>query len=99
MRTEFANKGTEIGQYKQSKSNGYAVYKWADGASYHGQFVDENREGYGMMKRPNKDEYHGQWKNHGRNGEGVFKEEASGKIKRAIWEYDERVKVLEEIHK
>ena len=48
-----------------------------------------------MMKWPNKDEYHGQWKKDDRNGEGVFKEGASGKIDRAIWENDKRVKVLE----
>ena len=52
-----------IGQYKQGKKNGYVVFKWADGESYHGQYVDDKREGYGMMKWPNKDEYHGQWKN------------------------------------
>ena len=95
MRVELEDKSTEIGQFKQGKKNGYAVFKWASGASYHGQFVDENREGYGMMKRPNKDEYHGQWKNNRRNGEGVFKEGASGKIDRAIWENEKRVKVLE----
>ncbi len=97
MRVEFANKGTVIGQYKQGKRNGYAVSKKADGHSYHGQWVDENPEGYGMMKYPNKDEYHGQWKNNRKNGEGVFKEEASGKIKRAIWENNKKVKVLEVI--
>ncbi len=75
-----------IGQRKQGKSNGYAVFKWAHGESYHGQWVNDNREGYGMQKWANKDEYHGQWKNHDRNGEGVFKEGASGDIKRAIWE-------------
>ena len=48
-----------------------------------------------MQKWPNKDEYHGQWKNNDRNGEGVYKEGASGEIKRAIWENDKRVKVLE----
>ncbi len=84
-----------IGQHKQRKKNGYAVYKWADGDSYHGQWVDDNREGYGMCKWANKDEYHGQWKNDGRNGEGVFKKGANGKIKRAIWENDKRMKVLE----
>ncbi len=99
MRTEFDDKNTEIGQCKQGKRNGYAVFKWADGDSYHGQWVDDNREGYGMYKWANKDEYHGQWKNDFMNGEGVYKERASGKIKRAFWEYDERVKVLEEIHK
>jgi hypothetical protein len=52
-----------------------------------------------MQKWPNNDEYHGQWKNTARNGEGVFKNGANGKIKRAIWEDDKRVKVLEEIHK
>ena len=75
--------------------NGYAVVKGADGHSYHGQWVDDNPEGYGMMKWANKDEYHGQWKNHWRNGEGVFKKGASGEIKRAIWENNKRVKVLE----
>ncbi len=79
--------------------NGYAVYKWADGRSYHGQFVDDINEGYGMMKWPNKDEYHGQWINGDRNWEGVFKEGASGKITRAIWEGDRMARVLEEIHK
>ena len=99
MRVELASKSTVIGQFKQGKRNGYGVFKWADGITYHGQWVDDKREGYGMQKWPNKDEYHGQWKNHDRNGEGVFKKGANGKIKRAIWEYDERVKVLEEIHK
>jgi hypothetical protein len=99
VRVEGADKNTMIGQYKQGKSNGYAVFKWADGGSYHGQWVDDKREGYGMQKWANKEEYHGQWKNHGRNGEGVFKEEASGKIDRAIWENDKRVKVLEIIKK
>ena len=86
-----------IGQYKQGKRNGNAVFKGADGESYHGQWVDNNREGYGMHKWPNKDEYHGQWKNNDRNGEGVCKERASGKIERAIWEYSKKVKVLEVI--
>ena len=95
MRVEFASKNTVIVQHKQKKRNGYAVFKWANGDSYHGQLVDNKREGYGMMKWPYIDEYHGQWKNHGRNGEGVFKEEASGKIDRAIWENAKRVKVLE----
>ena len=99
MRTEFEDKNTEIGQFKQGKLNGYAVFKSADGITYHGQFVDENLEGYGMQKWANKDEYHGQVKNGIRNGEGVFKEGQSGKIERAIWENDKRVKVLEEIHK
>jgi hypothetical protein len=98
VRTKFASKNTEISQNKQGKSNGYAVFKWPNGSSYHGQFVDDNQEGYGMYKWPNKDEYHGQWKNGGRNGEGVSKEGASGKINRAVWEDDKRVKVLEEIH-
>jgi hypothetical protein len=97
VRTEFANKDTDIGQYKQGKVNGYAVTKWADGRSYHGQFVDNKPEGYGMQKWPNKDEYHGQWKNHNRNGEGVYKERASGKIERAVWENSKKVKVLEVI--
>ncbi len=95
MRAELANKDAEIGQFKQGERNGYAVFKWASGASYHGQWVDDKREGYGMLKWPNKDEYHGQWKNDDRNGEGVYKEGASGKIKRGIWENDKRVKVLE----
>ncbi len=95
MRGKSASKNTEIGQFKQRKRNGYVVSKWADGGSYHGQWVDNNPEGYGMMKWPNKDEYHGQWKNDRRNGEGVFKEGASGKIERAVWEDDKRVKVLE----
>jgi len=95
MRTEFANKDTMIGQRKQGKSNGYAVFKGANGESYHGQWVDGKREGYGMLKWPNKDEYHGQWTNHRRNGEGVFKEGASGEIKRSIWKDDKRVKILE----
>jgi hypothetical protein len=99
VRTELANKNTVIGQRKQGKRNGYAVYKFADGSSYHGQWVDGSQEGYGMFKWPNKDEYHGQWKNDRRHGEGVFKIGVSGKIKRAIWEDDKRVKVLEEIHK
>jgi hypothetical protein len=50
-----------------------------------------------MYKFSNKDEYHGQWKNNRRNGEGVFKEGASGKIDRAIWENNKKVKVLEVI--
>ena len=95
MRNELADKSTEIGQRKQGKRNGYGVFKWAHGSSYHGQWVDDNREGYGMYKYPNKDEYHGQWKNHVKNGEGVFKKAASGEIKRAIWENNKRVKVLE----
>jgi hypothetical protein len=95
VRTEFADKNTVIGQFKQRKRNGYAVFKWADGGSYHGQWVDGNHEGYGMYKWPNKDEYHGQWKNDRRNGEGVFKNGANGKIKRAIWENNKEVKVLE----
>ena len=86
-----------IGQYKQGKKNGYVVFKWADGRSYHGQYVDDKFEGYGMNKWANKDEYHGQWKNDRRNGEGVFKEGASGEIERAIWKEDEQVKVLEVI--
>ena len=99
MRAKGASKNTVIGQYKQGKRNGIAVFKRADGESYHGQWVDNNREGYGMHKWPNQDDYHGQWKNGDRNGEGVFKNGASGKIKRAIWEDDKRVKVLEEIQK
>ena len=95
MRVELEDKSTEIGQFKQGKKNGYAVFKWASGASYHGQFVDDNREGYGMYKWPNKDEYHGQFKNDWRNGEGVYKEGASGKIKRIIWKNNKMVKVLE----
>ena len=95
MRTEFEDKSTVIGQYKQGKRNGYAVFKWADGHSYHGQWVDNKREGCGMMKWANKDEYHGQWKGHNRNGEGVYKEGASGKIDRAVWENSKKVKVLE----
>ncbi len=83
-----------IGQRKQGELNGYAVYKWVDGRSYHGQWVDGNRRGYGMMKWPNKDEYHGQWKGHNMNGEGVYKEGASGEIYRAIWENNNIVKVL-----
>ena len=75
--------------------NGYAVLKEVDGGSYHGQWVDDKPEGYGMMKWANKNEYHGQWKNDKRNGEGVGKEGASGEIKIAIWENNERVKVLE----
>jgi hypothetical protein len=43
MRTEFANKNTDIGQYKQGKRNGLAVFKWAVGESYHGQWVDGNQ--------------------------------------------------------
>ena len=97
MRIEFASKSTVIGQYKQGKRNGYAVFKWANGESYHGQWVDDYREGYGMQKWANKDEYHGQWKNNFRNGEGVKKERASGKIERAVWENSKKVKVLEVI--
>jgi hypothetical protein len=95
VRTELADKNTVIGQHKQGKRNGYAVFKRADGESYHGQLVNDKKEGYGMKKWPNKDEYHGQWKNDAPNGEGVYKEGASGKIDRAIWENDKRVKVLE----
>ncbi len=95
MRTEFDDKSTVIGQHKQGKMNGYAVFKWAVGESYHGQWVDDDREGYGMGKWPDKDEYHGQWKNHGKNGEGVYKEGASGEIKRSIWENNKEVKALE----
>ena len=89
MRGEYANKNTVIGQHKQGMSNGYKVYKWAYGSSYHGQYVDDKHEGYGMMKWPNKDEYHGQWKNGNMNGEGVYKERVSGKIERAVWKDDE----------
>ncbi len=95
MRTEFEDKDTEIGQRKQGKSNGYAVFKGANGESYHGQCIDGNREGYGMHKWANKDEYHGQWKNNDTNGEGVYKEGASGKIKRSIWKNNKMWKVLE----
>ena len=96
MRGETANKDTVVTEkYKQGKRNGYAVAKLADGSSFHGQFVDDKKEGYGMQKYPNKDEYHGQFKNDWRNGEGVYKEGASGKIDRAIWENEKRVKVLE----
>ncbi len=94
-RVEFAYNDTVIGQYKQGKRNGYAVYKHADGYSCHGQWVDDNLEGYGMYKWPEKDEYHGQWKNSEKNGVGVYKERDSGMIFRAIWEDDEKVKVIE----
>jgi hypothetical protein len=52
-----------------------------------------------MMKWQNKDEYHGEWKRGLRNGEGLFKKGNTGKIKRAFWKNDKRIKVLEEIKK
>ena len=52
-----------------------------------------------MYKQENKDEYHGQFKSGKRNGEGVFKEGVSGKIYRAIWEEDIKLKVLDVIKK
>lgn len=52
-------------QYKNNKTDGYGILRYADERVYRGLFKNGKYDSYGLMKYPNKDEFDGQW-THGR---------------------------------
>lgn len=79
---------------KESKSNGFGVCVWEDGATYEGQWKDGQRT-KGKQTWPNGLIYEGEFKNEYPNGQGK-KTLTDGTVNEGVWVNDQLVDQLVE---